>query len=67
VFSCAGNGLSRRLWAVLDHSPNFTTPLLSRGDELHELGYPAACILVRKLLTVGEFYLLSLTSRGEIR
>jgi hypothetical protein len=51
----------------LDLSPNFTTLLLIRGDELRELGSPTSCIPARKLLTVGEFYLLSLTSRGEMQ
>jgi len=51
----------------LDLSPNFTTPLLIRGEELRVLGSTAACLPARKGLAVEEFYLYSLTSRGDIQ
>jgi hypothetical protein len=50
----------------MDLSPSFITLLLIRGDELRVLGSPTEC-LPAKRLTVGEFYLLYLTSRGDMQ
>jgi hypothetical protein len=51
----------------LSFLPNFTTPLFIRGDELRVLGSTTACLPARNRLKVGEFYLLSLTSCGDMQ
>jgi len=63
----AGNRVARRLWEKMVLSPKFTSLILIRGDELRVLGSPTACLPSRERLTVGEFYLLHSTSRGDMQ
>ena len=66
VFIRAGNVVARRLWEEMVFSPNFTSLILIRGDELR-VRAPMACLPSRERLTVGEFYLLHSTSRGDMQ
>jgi hypothetical protein len=66
MFIRAGNGIARRLWEEMVFSPNFTSLILIRGDELR-VRAPMACLPSRERLTVGEFYLLHSTSRGDMQ
>ena len=66
MFIRAGTGVARRLWEEMIFSPNFTWLILIRGDELR-VRAPTACLPSRERLTVGEFYLLHSTSRGDMQ